>query len=763
MLLFLVLLCVTFAYEVIGPGCSNLNEEDNTCLECSSNYESNDLTCKTCISLDPYQEPSSSNPIIAKNNSEDCIDYTHLYQPEDVTNFTLNLNEPFYFNGAVQYMYSRPCHKKQVTRSPYVFGFWMNIPVFDESDETMYSFEVTLSWITTFSVNIVSLEDGEIVDECYGSYYTTRSATVAQWLGYKNKEYQVFVSTEEQQLESDIGVAILAINTPSISPVTSFESRSVEIMNQTEGFLYLSVPMRVAGTYTYPVCAPTRYMKAIRLQVNLLKGVSFLVRGVGQRYRYFQRILFDENGNESCYAFYTGSVEGSLEKQGLRQGLSLLVTFDESLGSDGTYNEIEYQSITVDYLTTEWEEDDYLLVSIICPNNCNFDQGSGICSHKNGGCICNDGKYGRSCYNICYNSTTDKFDSYYGDSNSLCYYGSDYCDEDCECTDGYTVVNHQCVKISCINNIEDSSLECMQGTIHCDDMCFCSDGFKPLDDDDPTLGCIISTCGNGELNDGEECDGGTSCYENCTCVAGLEPDGGYGCKSKSPIPVYGIVLIAVFGVIFIIVFFVVVALLVQFLIPKKRIDLSVYREQQPVYYYDITRSNALQVEPNSSLVDPSPINGKFRLTVDHSNLNFGNDDGLCEINETRFEQFYISNNSNKYMLVIFHTPNNPKFVFHFTPQVYIMKGKTRKDVTSYITLNCTTKVFGMKIQMTFYFSKSKDTLNDIAELLKDKTFENWDDDSRERMNNLMRNVKYKYHGALTIQTDAVNSVSLDLG
>ncbi|KAL7719157.1 Protein kinase domain containing protein [Entamoeba marina] len=79
-----------------------------------------------------------------------------------------------------------------------------------------------------------------------------------------------------------------------------------------------------------------------------------------------------------------------------------------------------------------------------------------------------------------------------------------------------------------------------------------------------------------------------------------------------------------------------------------------------------------------------------------------------------------------------------------------------------MTLNCTTKVLGMKIQMTFYFSKSKDNLNDIAELLKNKTFENWDDDSREKMNILMKNIKYKYHGALTIQTDAVNSVSLDM-
>ncbi|KAL7719156.1 Serine-threonine protein kinase [Entamoeba marina] len=566
MFFLLTLFAFSFAYEVIGPGCSNLNEEDNTCLECSANYEANDLTCKTCASLDPYQEPSS----------------------------------------------------------PYVFGFWMNIPVFDESDETMYSFEIAFSWITTFSVNIVSLEDGEIADECYGSYYTTRGATVAQWLGYKNKEYQVFVSTEDQQLESDSGVAVLTTNTPQLTTLSSFSARSINILHQTEGFLYLIVPMRVSGTYTYPVCAPTRYMKSVRFQAYLLKGVSMLVRGVGQRYRFFQRILIDENGNESCYAFYTGSVEGSLEKQGLRQGLSLLLTYDESIGSDGTYKGVDYQKVTVDYLTTEWEENDYIMASVICPDNCHSEEGAGVCSHNNGGCICSDEKYGSSCYNICYNSTTDQFDSYYGDSSSLCYYGSDNCDDDCGCTDGYTVVNHQCVKISCINNIEDSSLECMQGTIYCDDMCFCSDGFKPLDDDDPTLGCVISTCGNGELNDGEECDGGTSCFDNCTtCVGDTEPDGGYGCKSPPLLPVYAIAIIVVICFVLIIILFIAVAVLVQFLIPKKRIDMSVYREQQPVYYYDITRSNALQVESNSSLVDPSPINGKFRLTVDHSKLNFG--------------------------------------------------------------------------------------------------------------------------------------------
>ncbi|ELP89975.1 serine/threonine protein kinase HT1, putative [Entamoeba invadens IP1] len=114
------------------------------------------------------------------------------------------------------------------------------------------------------------------------------------------------------------------------------------------------------------------------------------------------------------------------------------------------------------------------------------------------------------------------------------------------------------------------------------------------------------------------------------------------------------------------------------------------------------------------------------------------------------------------MLLIFHTPNSPKFTFYFEPQVNIISSRTSKTVTSYITIHCSTKIRELKIPYTVWFSKSKRTLFEISDILKDKNFENWTADDETKIESLKKNIQHQIHYHLTIKTDAASSTHIDL-
>ena len=115
------------------------------------------------------------------------------------------------------------------------------------------------------------------------------------------------------------------------------------------------------------------------------------------------------------------------------------------------------------------------------------------------------------------------------------------------------------------------------------------------------------------------------------------------------------------------------------------------------------------------------------------------------------------------MMIIFHTPNNPKFVFHFEPQVVFLRPRSNQSESIlYMTLHCTTKIREMKIPYTVWWSKSKAVLEEISDILKDKTFEDWSTENKESMERLCKSVTKHIHYNLTIMTDAVTSTHIDM-
>ncbi|EKE36943.1 hypothetical protein ENUP19_0088G0018 [Entamoeba nuttalli] len=772
-----------FGYDVIGTGCVDyLNE--TVCLKCGDAYDNNDLTCKTCRESDPYIAISKSNMFYGMDASEKCIAYDSVtvlspyYIPTSLENIAkLNTLKVTYFNGGMQFLYPQPCAIKTVSRTQYVYGIYFDVPVQNSSDTTgkEYSYQATIQWnnVNKFQCNVVELDDNnplKAVNECLSSGESMSGQMNCNWIGKMNKHYKVFIHSDRQYNSSYAGGILFSLKQPLFEPYIPFTARAVEMLNQTHGDLYLNVPMKVTGFYGYPVCAPNHYMKSVRFSAELIEGVSLLVRSVRTGMRYIQEydLIKDPTTNEvkeRCIALHTSAIEGKLENQGINQGLSLLIKYNSSKPADGVYKGMNYQKLYFAYLTTEPEEDDYLKIAIVCPKDCNSNINAGVCSYRSGGCICSRNKYGRACMDICYDNVTKEYNKAYGDPSLLCEYGVSHCSIDCECDDEYQVINHQCIKLTCLNNVEsDSSLDCLKGTNNCQDNCICIEGYKPRNQENPSLGCILSTCGNGKLDEGEICDGGYNCLDTCQCAFNnMVSDGSLGCKNKAALSTWAIIVICIGGVLLVITIIILSVTLTSFVIRTKNIDLSIYRQQQPIYYYDITRSTALNViESTSALVDPHPVKDKYRIIIDHSKLNFGTEDNLAEIEETRFERFVVSNNSSKYMLLIFHTPNNPKYVFHFMPQVHILRSHTIKVCTCFMTLHCTTKIFGLKIHVSCYFSNKRDVLNNISTLLKDRTFAEWDETCKKEMDQNMKFVKYKFHGSFTIETDAVNSINLDM-
>ncbi|ELP89050.1 protein tyrosine kinase domain containing protein, partial [Entamoeba invadens IP1] len=213
-----------------------------------------------------------------------------------------------------------------------------------------------------------------------------------------------------------------------------------------------------------------------------------------------------------------------------------------------------------------------------------------------------------------------------------------------------------------------------------------------------------------------------------------------------------IIIVVVFFDLGILAFALFVVLIILKLVSNiRKVDINTFRTQQICYHYYLTGSTS--AEPSK----------EEKYNIDPINLDFGNETKPTDVGDTRFEKIEVTNYSrNKYLMIIFHTPNNPKFIFHFDPQVLFVRPNGKKIITCYCTLFCTTKVRNMKIPFTMWQSTNKKVLNDIAELLKDKTFETFTQQDQTEMNKLKKNVSRHKHYYFTIRTDASSSTQIDM-
>ncbi|BFU23614.1 protein tyrosine kinase domain containing protein [Entamoeba histolytica HM-1:IMSS-B] len=719
-----------------GTGCVKCIANE-TCSSCKDLYDPTDNSCSTCISVNPYQAITPTNRLVVLENGI-CTDKTSQVRKDfsDMQTITPN-NQPItlHFSTSTQYS-TGPCSFPLNKQIQYRGSYWIKIDLSSKqssgshgvfsfttpSDGPVVAFDLTSDTPTTTDKKCYARQE---IQPGGGKLIVPLPKT----------EYYAFVSIEDLTT-FDITIS-LGFTDDYINNQLELTQQDISQLHNSNLFILKTFTISSSGVYVNPVCAPTKLMKGAFFTVDFEGSYSLLIDTTTQnRYCYLMEYTTATDSTQSCVDFWVGDWWGIWSTSAyLEQGLRVRINGE---GSKKRYFFLGTNDHSIDI---------EVRFSTICPNHCYESQGNGKCSVKSGECVCNDQYGADDCRKLCYYN--GKF--YNGNTtvngDDMCYFGSVGCDYDCKCKES-SLEDHYCVSSACKNkDFNDASVMCIYNTSNCLPNCVCDKGYVVTSDHR----CKIMTCGNLILNEGEECDGGTNCDDYCQCVEGYEIDTVNigSCRSK-PIGWWVWLLIAL-GIVFIFICSIVIIFLLIRFTKGHKIDLNVFKTQQPSYHYDITRS--VPSEPSES----------SRYSIDPLSLDYGNVNVPTAVFDTRYEDIEIKNYSkNKYMMVIVHTPNNPKYVFHFDTQVTILRPRQSTTITSYMTLHCTTKIMGMKIPYTVWFSKHSKTLSRIASLLKDKTFEVWTDEDKEELERLMKDVPRKYRYCFEIKTAAASSTHIDM-
>ncbi|EMD48365.1 protein tyrosine kinase domain containing protein [Entamoeba histolytica HM-1:IMSS-B] len=765
---FFIYIYFSFAQNMIqcSDGCKQHNCITNfTCLsKCSFGYEEGDTSCLHCSSIDPTNYVT---PVYLKTK-EGCVSTAPLRQKKTWIPDPSSIPELFVNNNTVYFTFDKttkidqsPCYYKHSYRQ----GKWFK---FDSTkiNPSVDFVSISLSKNSLSDFNIyLDVSNSDSTDKnpfCLAHFFLrgisyNNRVKIPITFYSKNKEKMMYIFISVDGFESfNAGIRIYKDPGNTLMMYYNLNQTDTDLLRSNlASSLTYTFPFEEYGMYGYGICAPNIIVSYISFTLNFRGNYSIQIYTKDQnRLLYLQEYRIKAEHGESiekapatCKTLWIGQEHGVLSKQGTKMGLNIKIDPNEEGDNDTRYFAIMTQEMKLTSIVT---------IRAICPENCNSKTNNGVCSVEKGKCVCNEKYGGDDCHLTCSYKGQWQVNNY----TEMCWFGTEHCNQYCNCESGYTLVDHICVSNDCINGRIGNDEECKQGTEGCTKNCFCEDGYYVSIN---KKGCKPISCGNGVINDvyngkgdfvrKEECDGGVNCNKYCYCINGFEPDPNHigSCKEKR-FPVWAYVLIVLFS--FAILFIIISSLIIfiVFIMNYKQIDTNTFKEQQPVYYYYINGSVKTQ---------PAKEN---RYDINPLELDFGNTEDVTAIFDTRFEKITIKNYSNnKWLLVIFHTPNNPKYVFHFEPQVVLVRPHLgSKEITVYMTLFCTTKIRDMKIPYTVWFSKSKSSLIMLSDLLKNKTFETWTQDDQIQMDLIFKTIQRHYHHNLTITTDAASSTHIDI-
>ncbi|ELP87730.1 serine-threonine protein kinase, putative [Entamoeba invadens IP1] len=750
MMLFLSITLLFYMFHISqsqtcdGTGCVNCIA-NNTCESCGPLYEQSDNSCTVCKSVNPQEPISAANPLIVLEDGV-CTDKTNQLRTkfDDIVPLVLEGAEQTHsFNLDTSTYSIGPCDFPLNKQLQYRMSIWFTLDL-STSTATLYDYYkfILKTPLQSPTLYIDITQSPPSTSQSYDLLCYARQTIVPGGgevvLPLFNKVYYIFVSVD-QAVNTDFTVSVSKIQKLVSSEILggtyfSINQTVVDDLIQTSSSKLYDLSLSSNGIYIYPICTPTKLLKGVFFSVNFDGDHSLLIDTTKQN-RYCYLMEFSKEGNvEKCVDFWVGDWWGIWTD-----------SWDQALRVRLLPNKEKTRLFFLGM--SEHATDIQMSVEMFCPNQCHESSGNGVCSLKLGKCVCNE-KYGASdCRKLCYYNGNFYNDDTEVSGDGMCIFGSVHCNDDCKCVDSQTIRNY-CATSACKSKQLSSEVLCLFDTDNCLPNCVCAKGYTNT----PSGYCKLETCGDGIKQSNEECDGGIHCNETCGCESGYEPFSSIdnlGCYSP-PVPWWAFLIIAVVVVFLVVVIIITLFVLIRQTRPK-RPDWNVYKHQQPIYYHDIT---------HSVLKEPSV---EARYAVDPLNLDYGKGDSPTKILDTRFEQIEIKNFSkNKYMMFVVHTPNSPKYIFHFDSQITYFRPRQEICITSYMTLHCTTKIMDMKINFTVYWSKHLNTLKKIEKLLKDKTVEKWKDSDKQQMDLLMKDVPRKNHYFFEIKTMAESSTFIDL-
>jgi len=766
-------------------GVAQCNANFTCSIDCSTGYD-NDHVCDHCAlydsenvySLDtkpPINGKSicvhiSPDRILNKSYNSYLPDEKHIRQME-ISNIDYDAPAVFEFNDET-FFDSGPCPNLISKQNPYKRGHWFRFDTKGYTgayDYLILSFNASKVVTKNIYIDITSSNPNQVDSKCLTNNIIKNQTDFVQMdlpvadVG-ADKTFYGFMYQDGYE-EVNITAKVFYQLRGGVDYEVVIDNDFIDSYMDGQPYVH-TFDISRKGYFGCPICLPGLFGKNVVFNTNFVGNFSVAVTTTSSnRLVYMQEYGVLSDGNFGCFQLWKGERQGVLSSAGENAGVHVRIKGEKDTAS------LRYFS----FVSFEMNADVTATFTRICEDNCHEDDDDeigpkGYCSTKQLGCVCTVEDYGgERCEKMCYNNKTKRWVNITKGQypTRYCRYGEKGCTFDCKCEEGYVTIDHLCVSQTCRNtDFNDPEVECAAGSEGCLANCKCDTSVGFTYDKEQHL-CIPNKCGNGRMNDlvvigkdsndnditrEKECDGGLNCLDNCMCREGYKQDRNdrKSCTEKH-ISNTLIALIIVAAIIAFIIVLIILGVLLFFILRVKRIDLDIYRQQQPFYYLYL--SGSVGKEPS--------IENKY--TMDPLELDFGNENTLTAIFDTRFEKIEVKNKSkNKWIMVIFHTPNNPKFVFHFEPQVLYLRPRGFTTMTVFMTLHCTTHIKDMKIPYTVWFSKHKGVLSDIADLLKGKTFDDFTEEDKEKMNKLCKSVVKHYHHNLTIKTEAATSTHLDM-
>ncbi|ELP91874.1 serine-threonine protein kinase, putative [Entamoeba invadens IP1] len=737
-------------------GCATKCLTNNTCGRCMVGYD-NDNSCMTC---EWYNRNLHMTSVYIKKDTK-CTRFNSLilkdsWLPPEKFITEIKIDEKVVFDiDESSDIDTSFCYYKD----RYRFGKWFKL-LYNIKNSSHILFEFSQLNVDKSLVNIdVTNSLKKQRGDCY-AHTTSESKTNSKQLyvpvfsPYNNdpkrntEDFYFYIFIHLGQLsKAKIELKTQVQNSRIFPPRFNLTLKDTMYLSEHPGkFILWNVPFEEHGAFAQPICFPTYRMKYIAFDIEFVETGKLVIDATGSGKMNNLQEYDIVNGDKTtlkCIQSWSGRRHGVFSENE-KAGAFVSISANEKVKRHFAFiSENQRINFVVKFY-------------VICHENCNYKHGFGTCLPTIGKCKCIKGYGGSNCHKLCYYDNTWQISP----NDNLCFFGSERCNEYCRCEEGTVLVNHRCLSKECARGEIGINDECYPNSEGCTPTCKCdsSRGFYMSS----TKRCLSKLCGNGKKNTyydyngniirTEECDNGTNCQKDCRCIDGFitDPKSENDCIHKG-LSVDFTIFVVIVSCVFVPAFVMAFAMLIFFITRYKKTNIEVFKEQQPTYYFYISGSINKKLA-NESLYFIDPIT-----------LDFGNGTEATEINDTHFQQIQVKNKSrNKYMMVIFHTPNTPKYVFHFDPQVVIMRPRASSCVTCYMTLYCTTKLRGMKIPYTVWFSKSKIIFSEIALLLKDKTFETWTNVQQKKLEKISKTVHNRFHHYLTISTDAASSTHIDM-
>eukprot|EP01105_Mastigella_eilhardi_P022465 TRINITY_DN5525_c0_g1_i5.p1 TRINITY_DN5525_c0_g1~~TRINITY_DN5525_c0_g1_i5.p1 ORF type:complete len:546 (+),score=95.78 TRINITY_DN5525_c0_g1_i5:718-2355(+) len=194
-------------------------------------------------------------------------------------------------------------------------------------------------------------------------------------------------------------------------------------------------------------------------------------------------------------------------------------------------------------------------------------------------------------------------------------------------------------------------------------------------------------CGNGILDPGEDCDGGTGCTKSCEC------DGTYTTYSPKKLSCDSKVLLFVgpplLGL----------AVVVAVLVPV--LAFAIYKCTRKPDYILVSTNETNETSKLGYEEDFNPTTSRemefgeeFPLTPSKTTLNFGCVSHTAPVGENITDTITFTNHSSSCVTMKPYSPNNPRFQLRFSPLVCTLEPGESVDVEFIMNLQCTTRLLG---------------------------------------------------------------------